>query len=155
MLVILPIHAVPVAGPKQLQLKVCTEGVGEGVAGVGTAINDGAASTVTGAANCGGALGGGTGSKNWFAEGSCAQTVARPDGQHRAITNPAAIIAAAANFRILNDTLPLDSRVIISAAASLERAGAFGYNRAHDSLQVRPHFASVRGPEDAALLPAS
>jgi len=136
-------------GPKQLQLNVCSEGVGAGVAGVGTAINDGAASTVTGAASCGGAAGGGTGASNGLGAGSCAHTLTRSDGHHSVITKPTAIIAAAASFRIRNVTLPLDSPVTI-----LERVSAFGYNRAGDTLQVRPHFASVRGPTGRGLLPA-
>jgi hypothetical protein len=150
-----PIHDVPVAGPKQLQLKARAEGVGVGATGVGAVTSDGTFALGIGAASCAGALGGGTGASKGFGAGNCAHTLARSGAQHSVTINPAAIAMAAATFRILNATLPLDSRVTISRGLGLERGGAFGYNRAHDSLQVRPHFASVRGPAAAALLPAS
>jgi len=46
-----PIHAVPVPGPKQLQLNACAVDVGDAAGGVGTATSDGTPSFGTGAAN--------------------------------------------------------------------------------------------------------
>jgi hypothetical protein len=140
---------VAVPGPKQLQLNSRADVVGAGVAGVDSAINDGTPTFNAGAANCGGAAGGGTGASKGFGAGNCAHTLIRSGGQHSVIMKPTAIAAAAASFRIRNLTLPLDSPVTI-----LESVSAFGYNRADDTLQVRPHFASVRGPTDCGLLPA-
>lgn len=63
MLTTLPIHAVLVPGPKQLQLKVCAEGAGVAAGGDATGASEGTPSFGTGAANCAGPLGGGTGAR--------------------------------------------------------------------------------------------
>lgn len=148
-LTILPIHAVPFPGPKQLHANDRAETVGDAAGGDGTATSDGTPSLGTGAGSCAGALGGATGASNGFGAGNCAHTLTRLGGQHSVMMKLAAITTAAMNFSMRNATLPLDSSVTI-----LERVSAFGYNRAHDTLQVRLHFASVRGPMGRGLLPA-
>jgi hypothetical protein len=90
-----------VARPKQLQLNARNEGVGVAIANVGTGARIGAIAVVTGAGNCEGAAGGGTGAINGFVA-VCAHNDASERGHPSAAVKIAASSMIAIPFTARN-----------------------------------------------------